>query len=218
MFYCPYYCFNNIPCHIRVEKSYIRILHASPDAPAVDVYANDMLIARNLSYKFFTEYLNVVPGNYNIRVFPTGNTTNPVIDTNLSIPANSIYTVAASGVLSNIGLFPISEPIMAVPPGKLFLRFVHLSPDAPDVDVVLPDGYVLFSNIGYKGVTNYIPVNPGTYTVYVNPTGTNKPVLYVPNITLNSGKFYTIYAVGLAQGSPPLQVLIPLDGNSYIKF
>lgn len=203
---------------MRAEKSYIRILHASPDAPAVDIYANDMLIAQNLSYKSFTEYLSVVPGNYNIRVFPSGNTTTPVINTNLNIPANSIFTVAASGMLSNIGLFPISEPITAIPPGKLFIRFVHLSPDAPDVDIVLPDGSVLFSNVGYKGVTNYIPVNPGTYTINVNPAGTDKTVLYVPNITLTSGKFYTIYAVGLVQGPPPLQVLIPLDGNSYIKF
>jgi hypothetical protein len=217
MFY-PYYFLYNTLYPFRDEKAYIRILHASPDAPGVDVYANNNLVARNLTYKSFTEYTEIVPGQYNIKVFPAGSTSNPVIDTNITVPPNSIFTVAAVGTLSAISLQPISEPILAIPPGKLYVRFAHLSPDAPNVDITLADGTILFRNVGFRGVADYIPVNQGTYTIYVKLTGTDKTVLYVPNIRLTAGRFYTIYAVGLASGSPPLQVLIPLDGNSYIKF
>ena len=199
------------------DNSYVRVLHASPDAPPVDVYANGNIIARNLAYRGFTEYLTVPPGNYNIRVFPAGSTTNPVIDTNVNVPPRSIFTVAAVGRLAEIGLFPVQDPVMPIPPGRVMLRFVHLSPNAPNVDVVLPNGTPLFSNVGYRQITNYIPVNPGTYTIYVRVAGTNQNVLYVPNIRLSSNRFYTVYAVGLAGGNPPLQVLIPLDGNSYIR-
>jgi hypothetical protein len=201
----------------REPNSYIRVFHASPDAPAVDVYANNNIIARGLSYRNFTEYFQVVPGNYNITVYPAGQLTNPVLVTNANIPSGTIHTAAAIGRLSDISLFLVPEPIIPIPPNKLFIRFVHLSPNAPNVDIALPNGNILFRNIGYKQITNYLSVDPNTYTIEVRPTGTNTTVLYVPNITLYPNRFYTFYAIGLANDSPPLQVLIPLDGNSYIK-
>lgn len=197
--------------------SYIRLLHASPNAPAVDIYANGNSIARNLSYREFTEYFATPTGSYNIVVFPAGQTSNPVLNTNINIPGGSIFTVAAVGLLPNITLLPVEEPRMTIPPGRLMLRFAHLSPNAPNVDVVIQTGMVAFRNVAYQGITQYIPVNPGTYTFNLMVTGTDQRVLYVPNIRLESGRFYTIYAIGIAGGTPPLQVLIPLDGNTYIR-
>lgn len=197
--------------------SYLRILHASPDAPAVDVYANNNLLARNLTYRNFTDYLQVAPGTYNVQVFPAGTRQNPVIDANLDIPANSIFTVAAVGRLADISLLPIRTPKVTVPAGKVNVRFAHLSPDAPKVDVTLPNGTVLFSNVGFQEVTDYIAINPGTYTLQVRLAGTDQVVLTVPNQTLGAGKNFTVYAIGLAAGNPPLQALLPLDGNTYLN-
>jgi hypothetical protein len=47
--------------------------------------------------------------------------------------------------------------------------------------------------------------------------GTNNIILTVPNTNLRAGNIYTVYIVGLANGSPGLQVLIPLDGSTYLK-
>ncbi|RKD30542.1 DUF4397 domain-containing protein [Thermohalobacter berrensis] len=201
---------------VQRNVSYARVLHASPDAPAVDVYVNNRKIASNLAYKNFTQYIQLNPGNYNVRVFPAGRTTNPVINQDINIQPNSIFTVAATGKLNNISLYPISEPRLTIPPGRVYVRFAHLSPGAPNVDIRLPDGTTLFRNVGYRQATNYIPVTPGTYTLEAYPTGADQRVLYVPNMTLKPNRFYTVYAVGLAEGEPPLQVLIPLDGNSYL--
>ncbi len=197
--------------------SYIRLLHASPNTPAVDIYANGSPIARNLSYRQFTEYFAIPGGNYNIVVFPSGQTTNPVLSTNINIPGGSIFTVSAIGLSPDITLLPVEEPRMNIPSGKLMLRFVHLSPNAPNVDLVMQNGVVAFSNVAYKGITQYIPVNPGIYTFNLNVAGSGQRILYVPNIRLEAGRFYTIYAIGIAAGTPPLQVLIPLDGNTYIR-
>lgn len=216
--YYPYPAYHNIMQPAPSATSYVRLLHASPNAPAVDVYANDVLIARNLAYRDFTPYLRLRAGNYNIKVYPTGQRTNPVIDTNIMVPPFSIFTVAAIGELPNISLLPIPEPRMPIPLGKLYIRFAHLSPDAPAVDITLPDGTPLFKNVSYKQVTDYIPVDPGTYTLQARIAGTDDVVLTVPNVNLHPNRFYTTYAVGLAQGTPGLQVLIPLDGNSYLRF
>ncbi|QCX34812.1 DUF4397 domain-containing protein [Caloramator sp. E03] len=197
--------------------SYIRILHASPNSPAVDVYANDKLIAKNLSYRGFTPYIGVPEGQYRVKVFATGTKEKPVLDTELSLPGNASYTIAAIGNPNEISLFPIVEHQKSLSPGKLFLRFAHLSPNAPSVDIVTTDGKKLFEDISYKEVDDYIEVNPGTYSIKINPSGTNNTVLFVPNIRLLPNRYYTIYAVGLVGGKPSLQVLIPLDGTSYLR-
>lgn len=212
--YWPYYT-----QYREMEKnSYIRLLHASPGASAVDVYANDKPLAQNLAYKDFTQYLSVPSGNYNIKVYPTGRKTNPLIETTLFIPPRSIFTIAASGVPSSLALLAIPEPIKTIPQNKLYVRFAHLSPDAPNVDVVLPDGTKLFRNVSFKEYTDYVLVNPGKYILEVRPLDTQKTILYVPNVNLKPGRYYTVYAVGLASGKPSLQALIPMDGNSYLKF
>ncbi|RKD35248.1 DUF4397 domain-containing protein [Lacrimispora algidixylanolytica] len=199
------------------QMSFIRILHASPDAPAVDVYANGNIIAEGLTYKQLTNYLPIIPGNYQIQVYPTGTNTDPVIDTTVMIPQNSAFTIAAVGRLSDISLLPIPEAYM---PHMLigmsdnsYVRFVHLSPNAPAVDITLPNGTKLFENVSYQQFSDYIAVNSGNYTLQVRPTGSDQVVLTIPNVNLMPGVIYSIYAVGLVGDQPPLEAIIAVDGE-----
>lgn len=217
MYSVPYYSFYDYYNRAVTGPSYIRVLHASPDAPAVDVYANGNIIARSLSYRQFTPYLPVLPGNYQINVFPAGAKENPIISTAVTVPSSFIATIAATGMLQSISLFTIPDLPTTKQPGKVNLRFVHLSPDTPRVDITLPNGTIVFNNVGYREITPYLAVDPGTYTLEARPAGTSQVVLYVPNIHLRPNNFYTVYAIGLSSGTPSLQVLIPLDGNSYIQ-
>ena len=45
-------------------NSSIRILHAVPNAPNIDVYANGSLISSDLSFSSISNYLNLSPGTY----------------------------------------------------------------------------------------------------------------------------------------------------------
>jgi hypothetical protein len=189
-------------------NSRIRVLHAIPNAPAVDVYANDNIIIKNLPYKEVSSYIPVTSGNINIKVYPTGTTTNPVIDTNVYIPENSIYTIATIGELPDVSLYPVQEPSSANKSGLSCVRFIHLSPNAPAVDIKLPDGTIIFSNVPFKSIANYNCVPSGTYTFRVNPAGTNNTVLTIPDVKLNPNTFYTVYAVGLVGETPNLEALL----------
>lgn len=215
MFNLPYYQLYDYYM-LRVPSSYVRVFHASPNSPGVDVYANEKLVAKDLKYKMFSPYLKVPSGEYNIKVYRAGTVRRPLIDTKVSLTPNTIYTVAAINKLESIQLFPIVDSKTAIKPGKTNIRFIHLSPDAPAVDISLRDGKILFSNVSYKGVTNYTTVDPGKYTLLVKAVGTNEVVLTVPSITLRPGLNLSIYAVGLAGGKPDLQLLIPLDGSTYL--
>lgn len=201
----------------RIAKNpFIRLLNASPNMPAVDVYANDNLVARNLSYKEFTEYFPVPASSYHINAYPAGQKSNPVLAANVSVPAGSILTIAGVGSAPNLGVLPVSDRLMPIPPDKTYVKFVQLSPNTQAVDITLPDGTKLFSDVEFKEVTNYIAIEPGQYTFQARPSGTSSVILNVPNIDLKPNRFYTVYAVGLTGSNPTLQMLIALDGNSYI--
>lgn len=199
------------------NNSYIRILHAVPNAPALDVYANGTPIARNLSYRGFTEYMTLAAGTYNIEIYAAGRRDTPILRTSITLPGRSIFTIAAAGRSPNISLLPIAEPRAMMPPGMVMIRFSHLSPNTPGVDIALPDGTILFRDVRFGETTQYIPVVPSTYRLQIRTTGTNRVILDVPNINLAANRYYTVYAIGLQGGQPPLQVLIPLDGQSYIN-
>ena len=219
MFYCPKNLYNPYSLYrVTPMTSYFRILHASPKSPAVDVYINDMLKFKNLNYGAFTDYIEVMTGQYNIKIYATGTKTSPVLNKNLFISPEKIYTLAAIGLLPSIDVLPIPENKIIKTLDKVYIKFAHLSPNTGAVDIVLPDGKILFKNISYKQFTDYIEVPAGTYTLLVRATGTTTPVLYIPNIKLKPERFYTVYAISLTNDRPGLQALIPLDGSSYLNF
>lgn len=200
-------------------RSYVRVLHAAPRMPNVDIYIDDKLTIPNLGYKRFTEYLPVEGGRkYKVTVYPAGQKGNPLYSTFLDVLPQQIYTVAATGFPeSNFSLLPVVDTRVKLEPDKTLVRFVHLSQNTPGVDITLPDGSVLFSDVQYKEDTDYISVPYGKYDLQARLPGTDTVVLSVPNILLKPGRAYTVYAVGLLSNDPPLQVLIPLDGSSYLE-
>lgn len=213
--FCPYYYnyFRQGP-----RYSYVRVFHASPDAPPVDVYANNAIIVSNIKFKGFSQYIKVPQGRYKIRVFKRGTKSNPLIERDMIVPENKILTLAAVGMMPNLELKTIEEVLEPLRRGRSKVRFIHLSPDAPAVDITVPNGDVIFKNVSYGQVTGYREVRPGSYDLQVRTAGIDKKILLLPNTRFGPNKFYTIYAVGLVNREPKLQVVIPLDGNTYLKF
>lgn len=202
---------------MRQPFSYMRLLNASPGAPPVDIYANRSPIASSLAYRGFTEYLQMLPGRYHIQVFRAGTTGPALLNTDIELPAQSINTAVFIGLAPAYSMKTFFETVIQIAPGTLYLRFANLVPNSPDMDLVLSDGTKLFGDVSYGMATNYTPIAAGTHVFNLLQSGTDRRLLYVPNITLGEGRFYTIYAVGRMDGIVPLQVLIPLDGNSYIS-
>jgi hypothetical protein len=205
LYYAPYPQF----------PSYVRIFHASPDAPAVDIYANGLLIASNLKYKEFTPYLPFIPGKYSILVYPAGTKTTPVINTNLDVIPQRSYTFAISGLVKDLKPIIVSDLPSPMKPGQAQLKFVHLSPNAPLVDMTLSDGTILSRNVKFREISPNVNISSGNYTIQLRLAGTNKVVLTAPNQLLKPNRYYTIYAVGLANNRPPLQIITALDKASY---
>ncbi|PGT91596.1 MULTISPECIES: DUF4397 domain-containing protein [Bacillaceae] len=188
------------------QNSFIRVFHASPDAPGVDVYVNGNKAITNLVFQETTDYLQLPYGRYTIEVYPTGETTQPVLREQLSLTRNTYYTVAATGRVANLKLNVfVDKPYVS--PNQAKVRFIHLSPGAPNVDIAVQGGKVLFPNVPYEKATDYLTLSPLTVNLEVRVAGTNNVVLTIPQVQLKAGKTYTAVAVGLAGGNPPLESL-----------
>lgn len=203
----------NVYFQRKMPAGQVRVIHTVPDAPNVDIYANDKMIVSNLAYGKHTDYLSIPEGTYKITLYAAGTKDTPVLSDMLTVDNNSVLTVAAVGNLSDIEFLEIMDADAEKMAGESMIRFLHLSPNAPAVDITLPDGTVIFGNTSFGQITPYIEVSPMNYTLQVRLAGTDDIVLTVPDVALDADKYYTVYAVGLAGGTPELQALLIQDGK-----
>jgi len=200
------------------DMARVRVVHASPDAPAVDVWVDGSVAFSNAPFKGITDYASLVPATYNVQVTPTGATEPIVIDADLTLDANTDYTVVAVGLLADIEPLVLIDNNSTPAAGKAHVRFVHASPDAPAVDIAVADGGpVLFSNVAFKGIGDYLPVDAGTYDLEVRIAGTETVALEVPGVALAGSTVYTIFAMGLAGGDPALEAVPSVDAEAAVQ-
>ncbi|MBK7881098.1 MAG: DUF4397 domain-containing protein [Saprospiraceae bacterium] len=186
------------------DKSYAKVLvtHASPNAPGVDLLIdNSKQNSSALNFPNNTGYLNVESGTRNIKVNVTGTSTT-VIEANLTLAKDNSYSVFAVDSVSKISAVVLADDLTAPAAGKAHVRFIHLSPNAPAVDVaVASSGAVVFGNKAFKEYTAFTPLDAGTYNLDVRVAGTSTVALVLPAITLEAGKIYTVFAKGFLGGS-----------------
>ena len=180
----------------------VLVTHASPDAPGVDLLVdNTKQNSSALTFPNNTGYLQVEPGTRNIKVNVTGTATT-VIEADLMLTKDESYSVFAVDSVSKISAVVLTDDLTAPAAGKAHVRFVHLSPNAPAVDVaVASSGAVVFGNKAFKEYTAFTPLDAGTYNLDVRVAGTTTVALVLPAITLESGKIYTVFAKGFLGGT-----------------
>jgi len=197
--------------------AYIRLFHAAPGAPEVDIYANGRQVAKRLAYGQFTDYISLATGTYTIEAFPVGLKDNPVLRITLPIESK-VYTLALIGILPRIGVLPIVDEFVPSSPGRANIRFANLSPNAPSLNLALSTGLNLFTDVSYTEVSDYTPIRPGNYHLIVTPVRSNTIVTDVPRVRILPNRNLTVYVLGLYGQQPSsLEVYIPMDGSSYLR-
>jgi hypothetical protein len=185
-------------------NSFIRFLHASPGTPAVNIYADGNLIFQDVAYNETSEYLPVGPEDMHIQVFPAGDDSKPLIDTNVTIPPSERITFAIIGTPNDVSLLPIfltGEPI-TTNDGRI--RFANLSPMTANLDLVIKNG-PQFNDVEYTHVTDFETIAPSTYDLELHLAGEDE-VLLEETLQVNERTAYTVYTVRLPEGEPPLDI------------
>jgi len=190
---------DNNPATPALEKANVKVVHASPDAPGVDLLVDDNVAGSNLTFPNNTGYLPVDAGTRNIKVNVSGTSTT-VIEADLPITPSLNYSVFAVDAVANLTPLVIVDDLTAPASGNSHVRFIHLSPDAPSVDITTTDGTVVFGNYEFKAYSEFTPLPAGSYDLQVRLAGTDTVVLSLPGISLMDGSIYTVFAKGFVSG------------------
>jgi hypothetical protein len=133
------------PLAFKLPIARLRIVHASPDAPKVDIYVRGIPfpIVR-AAYGQSTRYLPFFRGNYTIdlRASPS-RVTDPVAYSTgpVSLASGAKITAVAAGLLASkdaasaFRVLPLAESFQDGKANEAVVRIVHASPDAPTVGI-----------------------------------------------------------------------------------
>jgi hypothetical protein len=127
----------------------IRVIHGSPDAPAVDIYVegSDEPLVTGLAYSETSAWIDVPAGEYNVLVRAAGASPldTPVYETGtLALPEGAIVSALAAGLLdagenNAFRVIPLVDGFEDARPGEARVRIVHAGVDAPGVDIDVGD-------------------------------------------------------------------------------
>jgi hypothetical protein len=182
-----------VPGVVVTQQGFLRFAHLSPDAPNVDIRVDGNVVPTNVPFRTLSRYAAYLVGNRRVQIFPTG-TNNPVIDVTVNVTHGSFQTVAATGLVANLGVTVYQDTVINNS-GNALVRVLHVSPDAPAVDLTLADGTVLAGNLTFPNATNYLPIAPGTYNLQIRLANTATVVRDFPGVQLTAGHVASAFAV-----------------------
>lgn len=189
------------------QHAYVRVGHASPDAPAVDVFVDGDAISEGVEFGTVSDYLELDPGEYTFEVAPAGEGRDAaVVQADASVSAATFYTVAAVGTLDQIEASVFEDNVSR-------LRAIHFAPDAPAVDVAVADGPVLFEDVEFGQVADYVSVEPGTYDLEVRVSESGDAVASFEDITIEPSTTCSAFALGTVSGDDDASFTVQLEAD-----
>lgn len=181
----------------------VRVAHGSPDAPAVDVYADDVLIAPALALGEMTGHMPLPAGDYTLALRPAGT---PVADTAVVTadvtldPATPAVTVAALGMLGDESLMLASftDEVEGVASDMARLSVINAAEGSrATVNVVDADQTALAGDLPVGQQSTETDIAIGEYMLTVRLPDLANPVdLVVPPQDYFGGVYYSVLVYG----------------------
>lgn len=188
----------------------MRVLHASPKAPAVDLFIDDQPAFAGLAYGQISDYGPVSTERHHIQARPAGAGAQgrPLLDGHLAVLEEvEDYTLFLVGNARHLHTLLLNDTTSAPSEDHGKVRFVHASPDAPALDVGFRHGGMLFSEVAFDRATPFVEVQAGVYDVVLRPAGEAQDLFVLPDYTISAGNLYTFVAMGLIDGRPGFMVM-----------
>lgn len=183
-----------LPAAAAERPALVRIVHAAPDTPPVDVRIDERVVLTSAQFPTISDYLEVPAGAHTLTLTPSAGGT-AVLTSQASFEAGAVYTVAAIG-LANVTAEVYRDDLAAPAAGKARVRIIHTSPDAPGADVEVVEGPTLVQNLAFTEASPYLDVAEGSYNLRLVIGTDNTVVVPLPNTSFKAGTIYDVIATG----------------------
>ncbi|MBQ1783221.1 MAG: DUF4397 domain-containing protein [Gammaproteobacteria bacterium] len=208
---------------VEPVSTYVRVLHAVPDAPKVNVLVNGSAALQSVDYPQSSGLIELEEGDYDLDVeaiIPGGNAV-VISAPDTGLAGDMEYNILAVGTVAGDSLEPliVAREVAEVPADAVHLQVVHAAANAPAVDIYVtaPDGTLdapTFAAVAFKGNSAETPVPPGSYRVRITPAGSETVVYDSGTIDLSDegGKYLLVAAITNTEfGDSPVHLAV-LDG------
>src|SRR5215211_7545682 len=174
----------------------LRVIHASPGAPEVDVLLDGQPLLQGVAYGTASNYSTMTPEEHRVQIVPTGQTADAaVVDETIDAAPGQAYLVAVFGLLNDIGGAVYDVDLSEIEPGNARVRLLNFSPDAGAIDLLETGGDEWFGDVGLGEASDYEDLAPGTYSADVR--GDDDRVLQtVSELPFEETRVYDVVVLG----------------------
>jgi uncharacterized protein DUF4397 len=186
------------------QQSYLRIVHAAPNQPAVDVYVELLTVATGLRFEQTTDQTDIAAGNYTLRIVPAGSGLNsdPILVEPLSISGGQSLILLFTGLDSPV-LTTLQETIDPMDGGQSRISAINAVPRGPAFTIRQGSNDLTAPlDFGQQSETVILPSNPTPMKLQAGTTA-----LVSQNLDLRERHNYTLVLVGRPDDLTHLQLL-----------
>ncbi|MEH6452599.1 MAG: DUF4397 domain-containing protein [Psychromonas sp.] len=216
------------------DMSSLRVYHASPDAPLVNVWLDGAPALEGVDYQQSSGMISVPAGLHTVQIdaiLPNGDVLTVLPETELDLVAETEYNVIALGKAALIGSGDAKEfapnivtrDVLTPAGGRV--QAVHAAPDAPMVDIFItaPDADLsaavpFADDVEYLAATEAVEVPAGDYQIRITDPNDSATVYFDSGtVTLPAGGDWVALATtNTAAGASPVSLLVDTGDASLL--
>ena len=195
-----------------IADAMLSVIHLSPDAPAVDIFVDEMASGiSGLEFGQTSGQVALAPGSYSFQVAPTGGTVEQAVLSAEGVELSSglVGSAVAYNTLDAIELMVLVSDRFGVEEGKIRVRPVHLAAAVGQVDVWEvsdpQNPIALYTDVDFEAVGTYAELDVSTYTLGIDTDNDGNPELTFDIPELPEGSVVDLLAVNNAEGVVTLE-------------
>ena len=187
----------------NTDTGKVRFIHSASSAKGLDLSYMDLYDGNYYVFEYSTTYshqygyYDFLVGERRLAAF-LASTSIVVATADFTLAKDEKYTLIAHDYEATLDPdFLVLSDTTAVPDSaKAFIRFVHLSTDAPEIEITDTQSATVVADLSHLEKSAYLTINAGTYTYVINDKSTKNEILSLSPTTFLSKQVYTIVLSG----------------------
>ena len=184
----------------------VRVIHASPDAPDVDVLLDDQLAAENLAYRDSTAWADFGSFAYTLRIVPHGDpAAAPLLEKQITLKPNQAVDLVILNAAEHLRVTQVDEDLAPTPTNGTRFTFVNAAVGPTDIAIETFGGPLPgLSPIAFGNASKAILQNAGTAALNFHTTDKDDPrqIDFLSERSWSAGHAYTIVITGYPNTEP----------------
>ncbi len=198
------------------QLAYVRVVHAAPDVPTIDIYVERLAIGTNLDFGAATEPANLVAGDYFLRVVPRGirpDAGESLLEVPLSLAGSERAMLVFTGAPDALVMSTYPESLAPLDREQSRVTLINAIEGGMDIAAQHNDTELVAALPAAEASSPFtLPSGESSFTFQHNST-----TLIEYPVTLQERTDYTLIAAGKADAPAVIQTQASVQGRANLR-